>query len=168
MRCAAETRRSTVRRRWLLLDPSPNLDLFRGQWLHPEAERAPIIAEVAEELHMRNGLLRGVRAVRRRRHVRKARRGLHPVEVPLLLLAVVVPLHRRAQLRELSRPLRRNVCVDGGADTTTVPRRAAGRRARGGHAVPARLRAPAPRGGVQPRLLPLPRGGGVLALVRCA
>ena len=51
MRCAAETRGSTVRRRWLLLDPSPNLDLFRGQWLHPEAERAPIIAEVAEELY---------------------------------------------------------------------------------------------------------------------
>ena len=52
MCCAAETPRSTLRRRWLLLDPSPNrLDLFRGQWLHPEAARAPVLAEIAEELY---------------------------------------------------------------------------------------------------------------------
>ena len=52
MCCAAETTRSTLRRRWLLLVSSPNrLDLFSGQWLHPGEERQPILAEIAEELY---------------------------------------------------------------------------------------------------------------------
>ena len=35
------------RRRWLLLDPTPNrFDLFRGQWLAPDAARLSVAAEL--------------------------------------------------------------------------------------------------------------------------